>query len=229
MFSSGFNLQTYLMRLFVLFLSISVHEYAHARAAYGYGDDTAALQGRMTLNPLRHFEPIGLLMILIGAPIAWAKPVPVNPSRFRPDVDRSKAMLWVSLAGITSNLLLAFTGSFVYYLLQFIQYRFGVTGAWITIFQVLQTTAAMLLVTNVYLAIFNLLPIPMLDGFELFSRILPKKVVWWLQNNSRVISLVMLLIIVFFNRQFSSFLNTIASPVIWLLQWPWQTLFGLFR
>ncbi len=228
MLFGNFDLQSYLLRLLVLFLSISVHEYAHARSAYHYGDDTAALQGRLTLNPLKHFEPFGLMMILIGAPIAWAKPVPVNPSRFRRDVDYKKAILWVSLSGITANLLLAFVSGFFYYLVQFIFIKsIGASDVFLTVLRILGTLFAMLISTNVYLAIFNLLPIPMLDGFELFSRILPQRAVWWLQNNSRVISMVMLMLIIFFGGPFSRVLSAIANPVINVLTWPWEQLINL--
>lgn len=227
MFGSNFDLKSYLIRLFVLFLSISVHEWAHAYSAYRYGDDTAALQGRLTLNPLRHFEPVGLILILVGAPIAWARPVPINPNRFRSDVNRSQAMLWVSLSGITCNFLLAFTGSFLLYFMQFIYLQTGVAGSAFTVLQVVSEIALMMMLTNVFLGIFNLLPIPPLDGFELFSRILPRRLVWWLQTNTRMISSIMLMVIIFFRGGFSRFLNILANPVLYVLQWPWRTVFEL--
>ncbi len=228
MLLGNIDLKTYLIRLFVLFLSISVHEWAHAYSAYRYGDDTAYHMGRVTLNPIRHFEPIGLMLILIGAPIAWAKPVPINPSRFRREVNRSNAMLWVSLSGITCNFILAFTGAGLFYTAQFLFFRGGIAaGTAATLIGVLRDVAVMLMSINVFLAIFNLLPLPQLDGFELFSRILPRQVVWWMQSNARAISMAMLLVIVFLRAPFSRFLMAIASPILRVLQWPWAQLFGL--
>lgn len=211
----------------MLFLSISVHEWAHAYSAYRYGDDTAARSGRLTLNPIRHFEPIGLMLILFGAPIAWAKPVPINPGRFRRDVDHRKAMLVVSLSGIFCNFLLAFAGSFLYFFLSFLITKLSIGGTALVIVHTLATVSAMLLYTNVFLGIFNLLPLPPLDGFELFSRILPAKWVYFLQANAHIINMVMLGIIVFLSKPFSKFLNILATPVLFVLQWPWATLFSL--
>ncbi len=180
----------------------------------------------MTLNPLRHFEPFGLVLLLLGAPIAWARPVPINPGRFRPETDRKNAMLVVSLSGIACNLLLAFTGSFLYYLLQYLMrvHRFG--GTALVIVHTLAQIALMLLMSNVFLAIFNLLPLPPLDGFELFSRLLPARWVYWLQSHAHIISMVMLFIIIFLGGPFSRFLNLLAKPILFVLQWPWATLFN---
>lgn len=223
----NFDIRNYLIRIFVLFLSISIHEWAHAYSAYRYGDDTAARMGRLTLNPLRHFEPIGLILLLMGAPIAWAKPVPINPGRFRREVDRKKAMLVVSLSGIFCNFLLAFAGSFLYYLLLYLTHVSSFTGSVLVVMQTLTQVAMMLLLSNVFLGIFNLLPLPPLDGFELFSRLLPERWVYWLQSKAYIIGTVMLLVIIFFRGPFSAFLNFIATPVLFVLQWPWVTLFNL--
>lgn len=222
-----FDLRSYLIRIFVLFLSISVHEWAHAYSAYRYGDDTAALQGRLTLNPLKHFEPIGLGLLLLGAPIAWAKPVPINPGRFRRGVNMKNATLVVSLSGIFCNLILAFIGSFLFYFTHYLMLVSNFGGNVLVVMQTLNQIALVLLLSNVFLAIFNLLPLPPLDGFELFSRLLPQRWVWWLESKAFIISSVMLLIIVFFRGPFSAFLNVIATPVLFVLQWPWVTLFNL--
>lgn len=227
MFNGNFNLRNYLIRILVLFLSISVHEWAHAYSAFRYGDDTAALQGRLTLNPMRHFDPIGLMFILLGAPIAWAKPVPVNSGRFHPHVNRKKAILVVSLSGIVMNLVLAFFGAGGFYFTSFLSIK-GIDGNVArTVVGVFADISLYLLTVNVYLAIFNLLPIPQLDGFELFSRLMPNKWVWWLQSNSRVISMVMLGLIIFFRGPFGRFLQLIAVPVISVLEIPWKLLFNL--
>src|SRR5688572_26569558 len=97
------------MMLIPLVLSLTVHEWAHAMSAYRLGDDTAAREGRLTLNPIVHIDPLGTLLLpLMGVPFGWAKPVPVVPTRFRRDVNMSTGMMITAAAGPFSNLVLAF-------------------------------------------------------------------------------------------------------------------------
>src|SRR5215831_21359818 len=96
------------MILIPLLLSLTVHEWAHAWSAYRLGDDTASMQGRLTLNPIAHIDPIGTLILpLLGVPFGWAKPVPVNPTRFRRGVNMSRGMMITAAAGPLSNVALA--------------------------------------------------------------------------------------------------------------------------
>src|SRR5574340_802071 len=104
----GFDLQRGLMMLIPLVLSLSVHEFAHAWSAWKLGDDTADRMGRLTLNPLAHVDPVGTLLLpLLGIPFGWAKPVPVQPHRFRPTVNMTTGMMLVAVAGPLANLGLA--------------------------------------------------------------------------------------------------------------------------
>lgn len=225
----NFDLSSYLIGLFVLFLSISVHEWAHAYFAYKMGDDTALRAGRVTLNPIKHFEPIGLMLILFGAPVAWGKPVPVNSNNFRRDVNRKNAMLWVSLSGITFNLILAVVSAALFYTLVLLYNLLLFNSVEIstfatTVLQTLQQINYSLMFLNVNLAVFNLLPIPPLDGFELANRFLPDKWSYFINKNSRNIGFVLLMVIVFFNRPFSLFLGKIITPIVSLIQWPFKEL-----
>src|SRR5215831_18865252 len=96
------------MYLIPLILSLTVHEFAHAWSAYKLGDTTAAEQGRLTLNPLVHIDLIGTFLLpLLGVPFGWAKPVPVNPVRFRRDVSMGRGMMITAAAGPLSNVVLA--------------------------------------------------------------------------------------------------------------------------
>ena len=89
-------------------LALTVHEWAHARVALQLGDDTALREGRLTLNPLAHLDLVGTILLpLLGVPFGWAKPVPVDPSRFRPDVTMGTGLLLTAAAGPVSNLILA--------------------------------------------------------------------------------------------------------------------------
>jgi Zn-dependent protease len=162
-----------------MILSLSVHEFAHAWSAHKLGDDTAASQGRMTLNPLAHIDVFGTILIPIFSVvmggiglIGWAKPVPVSPHRFRRTVSMRTGMMITALAGPASNLVLAFVTCGIW---MFLDSRgFGGAGAGGGDLaekgrMSLDLLLGRVFFMNVGLAVFNMLPIPPLDG----SRILP--------------------------------------------------------
>ncbi|HUZ76129.1 MAG TPA: site-2 protease family protein [Chloroflexota bacterium] len=154
-------------------LSISAHEFSHALAAYAQGDDTAQRQGRLTLNPVRHLDPLGTLMLLImaagGFGLGWGKPTPVNPAALR---GGRASMALVSVAGIAANLALAFAFGLVirdHWLEQLVQGReLGLGTA-----QLLLAFVETMIAVNIGLALFNLLPIAPLDGFGVLVNLLP--------------------------------------------------------
>ena len=165
----------------VLLLAISAHEAGHAWMSYKFGDDTAYLLGRVTLNPVAHTDPIGTLLIPIvmfifgatGNPLAaipligWGKPTPVNPLRWR---NKDLANVMVSIAGILANLILAII-SFTFF--KIILHN----GGFETLPESLQEPVGILLrdmlIMNVSLAVFNLLPFPPLDGSKVLETFLP--------------------------------------------------------
>ncbi len=164
----------------VLLLAISAHEAAHAWMSDRFGDDTARLLGRVTLNPVAHTDPVGTLLIpivnfLVGASgglggfflIGWGKPTPVNPLRWR---QKDLANVMVSIAGILANLILAFIG---FAIIKFLI----VTGLAYAIPDSLQEPVALflnnMLTMNISLAVFNLLPFPPLDGSKVLETFLP--------------------------------------------------------
>lgn len=164
-----------LVAIFLL-VAYPVHEFAHAWAAYMQGDATAKLFGRLTLNPIVHFDPIGgtlTAVSLLFSPIlfGWAKPTPVNPSNFR---DRRNGDLIVALAGPVSNLLMATLGAFVFRALDLAGILFDLPR---DVVFVLYYFVAF----NVLLAIFNLLPVPPLDGSAILFRLLPAEYAWRLR------------------------------------------------
>lgn len=156
------------MNLIVLLLSLTVHEFAHAWSAWRLGDDTAARMGRLTLNPVPHIDPIGTLLLpLMGAPIGWAKPVPVNPARFSRGVKMSTGDILVSVAGPLSNILLGLLVAVILGVLLRFAPEIVAPG---------EAARAMLvrfMLVNAGLAIFNLLPIPPLDGSHVAEHLVP--------------------------------------------------------
>ena len=156
-----------ILMLPAILIGFTFHEYAHAKMADRLGDKTPRFQGRLTLNPIAHLDPIGTLCILFFG-IGWAKPVQVNPSAFK---NYYKDDLKVSLAGPIANLIVAFFGMVLYTLI-FILGTSGVLEG--TLFSVLFSMASQIVGINVILFVFNLLPLPGLDGFSILRDISPK-------------------------------------------------------
>lgn len=147
-----------------LVLSITVHEWAHAASASWLGDDTSRLLGRNTLNPLAHIDPVGTVLLpLLGIPFGWAEPVPINPIRFRRNVRMKLGVLIVAIAGPISNFCLAGLCWLLLKLLVAAQFDDA------EILEGLSNVMAL----NLVLAIFNLLPIPPLDGSRVVDSLMP--------------------------------------------------------
>lgn len=176
---------------FVAFaFAISFHEWAHAFAAYRLGDPTARYAGRMTLNPFKHIDLFGTLMLLVFG-FGWAKPVPVNPRNYK---NLIRDDIIVSLAGVLVNMLLAFV--FMPLSLYLVQISLEQQSI------VLSVLAAMVdyfVFINITLAIFNLIPVPPLDGSHVLEDLLIRKVgpkpFIWMRNNSRYLLIGVLIIL----------------------------------
>jgi Zn-dependent protease len=182
------------MLLIPLLMSLTVHEFFHAWTAWRLGDDTAARMGRLTLNPVAHIDPFGTLLLpLLGVPFGWAKPVPVQPSRFRKGISMSAGDILVSAAGPLSNLGLAVACTLVFVAL----HRFlpSAIAPGTGVDRLLDN----LVLVNVALAVFNFLPIPPLDGGHVAANLVPYR--WrgaW--DRFAAIAPFVLLGIVFFGR-----------------------------
>ena len=172
-----------IMYIVVLLLAISAHEAAHAWMSYKFGDDTAYLLGRVTLNPVKHTDPIGTLLIpiasfiftAVGGPLAgipligWGKPTPVNPLRWR---NKDLANVMVSIAGILANLTIAILALILFKVAQYSGlFAEGATLA--SISEPVEMLLYFAISMNLGLAIFNLLPIPPLDGSKVLYTFLP--------------------------------------------------------
>ncbi len=165
-----------LLFLPVLLLAVVIHEYAHGYAALRQGDDTAYMLGRVSMNPLRHIDPMGSIVIPMllwvskaGFLLGWARPVPVNPRNYR---NYRRGDIIVSLAGIAANLLLAIVFTIVLVLL--IQLGRALPGFGETI-QLAGRMAEYGILINLVLAFFNLIPIPPLDGSHVIYHLLPPR------------------------------------------------------
>ncbi len=166
-------------------IALTVHEYCHGYAAYKLGDDTAKLQGRLTLNPLKHLDPFGAICLVLFH-IGWAKPVPVNPRNFK---DRKKGFAITAAAGPLSNLILGFIAAFLHLLLfafvrdmtfeskNFTYHFISNFLLFLYIFHLI----------NVGLGLFNLLPIPPFDGSRLLNVFLPPKTYFAIMKYERKI------------------------------------------
>lgn len=151
-------------------LGITLHEVAHGYTAERFGDPTARLLGRLTLNPFKHLDPIGTVALLFVG-FGWARPVPVNFSNLRTP---KKDMIWVALAGPLINLALAILSVLLLKVIVYFTNRFP-QGSFTDILQPLSLMAAFSLYINVVLSVFNLIPIPPLDGGRVLIGLLPEK------------------------------------------------------
>jgi Zn-dependent protease len=191
MFLSNFNLYNVFLMVLPLVAALVIHEYAHALAAYRLGDDTAKQAGRLTLNPLVHLDPLGTLALFATQFFGWAKPVPFNPRNLRNPV---RDVSLVALAGPIANLLLglflAMTFKAAMALNLFAMLSSGMAESVFNIF-------ILGILINISLAIFNLLPVPPLDGFKVISYFLPHDwILFSYQHQTKfLIAFVMLLII----------------------------------
>lgn len=208
-----------------IIIALTVHEYAHARVAYAFGDSTAKNAGRLSLNPLRHLDVVGtLLLILVG--FGWAKPVPINPWYF--GEHRKRKILWVSLAGPGSNLIQALVGAGILALMW--HYAVNPSAIVLYLFQLLLYYVQI----NIVLAVFNLIPVPPLDGSKILGSLLPDRQLGMLLGLERYGFLILMLlcflpnILGWFGLPRLDILGTIISvPAQWIMNGLFS-LFGIF-
>ncbi|WP_022854078.1 site-2 protease family protein [Thermodesulfatator atlanticus] len=160
-----------------LLAAVTVHELAHGWVAYKLGDPTAKMAGRLTLNPIKHLDLFGTLAFIITQAIGWAKPVPVDPRNFR---DPRKDMMLVALAGPLANFCLAVIFAILLRNFNFIIWPLALLGKDIAIFfgKPLFLMLALGVQLNIGLGVFNLLPIPPLDGSKILAGILPRELAY---------------------------------------------------
>ena len=206
------DLITLLVSIPIVLISLSFHEFAHGWMADRLGDKTARWNGRLTMNPLRHLDPIGAFSMLFFG-IGWAKPVPVNPRNFK---NPKKGMALTGLAGPVSNLLLSFIGILCYRILNAVTALnillkggsiYYYSNASFSFFDILAIFFIMFSTMNAYLAVFNLIPVPPFDGSRIFYFILPDKWYFSVMKYERVMMVIMLALL------FTGVLSPVLSAV----------------
>lgn len=180
-------------------IAMTFHEFAHAWMAVKLGDNTPRYQGRLSLNPANHIDPVGLILLLF-VHIGWGRPVEINSRNFNSNKSRATCEALVSLAGPVMNFILAFVLLIIYYaMVLFIK---------IDIPMVLYDIVYYAVIVNIGLGVFNLIPIPPLDGSKIFRRFLPNKINNWLDVNMQYIYLIFMLLWI------SGMLSVVVAPVI---------------
>lgn len=208
-------------RVFVVFCTLPVHEYAHALVATKLGDDTPRLKGRLTLAPLAHIDPIGALMIfLVG--FGYAKPVPVNPRRFNKKVNMRTGMALTALAGPVANIIMAF----IFMLLSnAATVAVSMTGSLLA--KIIMLFFYFAAQVNVSLAVFNLLPIPPLDGSRIVSMLIPSKYYYKIIKYERyiIIGIFVLIFIGVLDVPLAFLTSKLMSLISFITELPFKLLF----
>lgn len=195
----GLSISELLMMIIAVILSMSVHELAHGLVSYWLGDPSAKYAGRLSLNPLRHIDWLGMLCLLAFG-FGWAKPVPIDSRYYK---DPKSGIIWTSFAGPLANFLLAFVCVFVYFLI----YKFAPYGmAAVYVTRTLALTASM----SIGFGIFNLIPIPPLDGAKILWSFLPDHVYYRINNGAWWMNLLLFALI---------YSGLIGGPMAMLRTW----------
>lgn len=198
------NLQDIIIRTIAVLVAIIPHEMAHGYAAYLCGDETAKNDGRLSLNPLHHLDPIGTIC-LIFFKFGWAKPVMINPINFR---DRKKGTFFVSIAGVLTNFILAIISVII---MKHIRLNDFVFELFMNIFWF-----------NIVLGVFNLIPIPPLDGSKLLFSFLPLKYEYYLIKYEKYGYIILLLLIMSNNLDkilipMVNFMINLIGKIVWCI------------
>ena len=182
----------FLLRLPGLLTAIVIHEFSHGYTAYLLGDNTAKESGRLSLNPLKHIDIIGFLFLLIFK-FGWAKPVPINSANFK---NRKRDIVLVSLAGPFSNFIMAIILGFI------------ISSGIVINYVLLNNILMIMLLYNLILGVFNLLPFPPLDGSKVLASLLLVKYEYMFYKNQRYLYLILILLVA------TNTIDKILSPFI---------------
>jgi len=204
-------------------IAITFHEFAHAWTAYKLGDETPKLQGRLNLNPMTHIDPVGIIFLIIAG-FGWGKPVEINSRNFDGKYSISKAEAIVSAAGPIMNFLLAFIFMIIFYVVFYAtDVAKGLSDSVYTaIYGIMYSTIAI----NIGLGVFNLIPLPPLDGSKILMHFLPYNAKQWFYGKEYMFYLIFILLLI------TGLSDVILQPLFGLvfngLSWAAGALIGLF-
>ena len=204
---SSFDLLALLLTLPAVIVAITFHEYAHAYAADRLGDDTPRMQGRLNLNPMSHLDPIGF-MLLMFAGFGWGKPVQINPRNFNRNVRMDKGEAIVSIAGPLMNFILAIVSAII---LGAVYVYAPASFLMSTVGNIIYILLQELVIINIGLGVFNLIPLPPLDGSKIFINFMPYNWRRWILEHSQIFYYIFLAIWI------TGLASVIISPIINLL------------
>ncbi len=204
------NIPVILIGLAAFLISISCHEFAHGFAAYRMGDYTAKNSGRLTLNPIKHFDMFAVLFFVVFR-FGWAKGVPINPNNFK---NPKHGMVYSALAGPVTNILLAFVFAFVYELLCGIPFKEENIIYHITYY--FAVFSWQMVSVNAMLAVFNLFPIPPLDGSKIFLAFLPENTYFKVLEYDRYMMIISLIVV--YTGILDTFIFTGVNKLIMMIE-----------
>ena len=214
----GYDITELLLCIPATLIALTVHEYSHGYVAYRLGDPTARSLGRLSLNPLKHLDPIGsILMIICG--FGWAKPVPINPRYFK---NPRNGMAITAAAGPISNLLLAFLAAILFRLsgnAMFYAFSAGAPAFLQTFLGLLVSFFGVFHILNLSLCVFNMIPLPPLDGSRIFYVFLPPRLYFRIMKYERTIQIILLIALWLgaFTNVISTFVGWLSGGMLWLV------------
>lgn len=196
---SSFLLQT-VLTIPAVVIAMTFHEFAHAWTADHFGDTTPRAQGRLTLNPVSHIDPFGFILLLFAG-VGWGRPVMINPNNFTSNKSRATCEALVSLAGPFMNFMLAILFTILYYILL-------IYAPDTQVVVILLNIIVYTICINIGLGVFNLIPLPPLDGEKIFRRILPYSAIEWLDRNANLLQIIFMLLWI------TGLLGELVSPIV---------------
>ena len=215
------QLPIYLIRIPVILIAIGVHESAHAWMSSKLGDDTAKMMGRITLNPLAHLDPLGVICLIFFG-FGWAAPVQINPNNYK---NKKAGIILSSLAGPLSNLILGFIGAIFFYFFMCFGYE-PLTQLNSSVSYAVYLFLMIFMSLNISMAVFNLIPVPPLDGSNILFMFLPAKAYFALKKAQRYITLAFLVLlwIGVLSTPLSLATTYIEEGMLFIIDW----IYGLF-